>query len=33
VCLLKFGAVDEDELYAMPKGRKLTRIAKRLRLL
>lgn len=33
VCLLKLKAVDEDELYAMPMGRKLTRIAKRRRLL
>lgn len=33
VSLLKLGAVGEEELYAMPKGRKLARIAKRLRLL
>lgn len=33
VALLKLGAVNEEELYAMPKGRKLVRVAKRLRLL
>lgn len=32
-CLLKFGAVEENELYAMPAGRKLVRIARKLRIL
>ena len=33
VSLLKVGAVNEGELYAMPAGRKMVRVAKRFRLL
>lgn len=32
-CLLKFGAVDETELYSMPAGSRIVRIARKLRLL
>jgi len=33
VCLIKLGAIDEVELYDMPSGRRLVRLARKLRLL
>ena len=33
VCLIKLGAVDEVELYDMPSGRRLIRVARKFRLL
>lgn len=33
ICLIKLGAIDEVELYDMPSGRRLVRLARKLRLL